>query len=169
MNKYILISLLIINNLLFAVEKNYDFKFVTSDNKILEIEKIKNGLNFKNLNNKLVVVVFFGHNCPPCIHEMPILTKLAKELKDDLEIIGLEVQGMNKKELVTYKDLKKIGYTLVSGLDNYDFIEYIQKEVSWRGNIPFTIMFNREGEAKYVKTGVIPYDKFKIMLKKIDK
>ena len=38
---------------------------------------------------------------------MPILTKLSKELKDELKIIGIEVQGMSLKELVAYKDLKK--------------------------------------------------------------
>lgn len=169
MNKYILIALILISSLVSATNKNNHFNLITSENRTLEVDKIKNGLKFKNFNNKLVVIVFFGHNCPPCIHEMPILNKLSMDLQDDLKIIGLEVQGMSKKELTTYKNLKKINYDVVSGLESLNFIKYIEQEVKWNGSIPFTIFFNRKGEAKYAKAGTITYKQFKIILKKIDK
>jgi len=127
----------------------------TLDDKEVQIDEAIAGLTFQGNKNKAVFVIFFGYRCPPCIQEMPHLIALMEKKYPDLEIIALEVQGLNKQELIDYKKKKGINYTLALGSENNQFIRYIASKAQWEGSIPFFIAFNKTGEVKVVHVGAL--------------
>jgi hypothetical protein len=86
---------------------------------------------------------------------MPHLIALMEKKHPDLEIVALEVQGLNKEELVAYKKEKGINYTLALGSENNQFIRYIASKAQWEGSIPFFIAFDKQGEVKVVHIGAL--------------
>ena len=127
----------------------------TLDGKEIHVDEAVAGLTFQEHKNKSVFVIFFGYRCPPCLQEMPHLIALMKKQHPDLEIIALEVQGLNKEELIAYKKKKGINYTLALGKDNNQFIRYISSKAQWEGSIPFFIAFDKTGEVKVVHIGAL--------------
>jgi thiol-disulfide isomerase/thioredoxin len=127
----------------------------TLDDKEIHVDEAVAGLTFQEHKNKTVFVIFFGYRCPPCIQEMPHLIALMEKKHPDLEIVALEVQGLNKEELVAYKKEKGINYTLALGSENNQFIRYIASKAQWEGSIPFFIAFDKQGEVKVVHIGAL--------------
>ncbi|NEW61121.1 TlpA family protein disulfide reductase, partial [Sulfurovum sp. bin170] len=74
-------------NISTTIEK---FTLNTIDGKQLNISEIENGLEFKELKDKAIFLVFFGYRCPPCVREIPVLIELTKKYKD-FAIVAIEV------------------------------------------------------------------------------
>jgi len=127
----------------------------TLDGKEIHVDEALSGLTFQEYKNKTVFVIFFGYRCPPCIQEMPHLIELMKKNHPDLEIIALEVQGLNKEKLVDYQKRRGLNYTLAVGKENNPFINYIASRAQWQGSIPFFIAFDKKGEVKVVHVGAL--------------
>jgi len=127
----------------------------TLDGKEIHVDEALAGLTFQEYKNKTVFVIFFGYRCPPCIQEMPHLIELMKKNHPDLEIIALEVQGLNKEKLKDYKKRRGLNYTLALGKENNQFINYIASKAQWQGSIPFFIAFDKKGEVKVVHVGAL--------------
>ena len=127
----------------------------TVDGKEIHVDEAVGGLTFQEDNNKTVFVIFFGYRCPPCLQEMPHLITLMKQQHPDLEIIALEVQGLNKEQLKAFRKEKGINYTLALGSENNQLISYIASKAQWQGSIPFFIAFDKTGEVKVVHIGAL--------------
>ena len=131
------------------------FTIQTLDNKEIHVDEALAGLTFQEYKDKTVFVIFFGYRCPPCLQEMPHLIALMKKQHPDLEIIALEVQGLDKEELKAFKNKKGINYTLAVGKENNQFIRYIASRAQWEGSIPFFLAFDKKGEVKVVHIGAL--------------
>jgi len=129
------------------------FILETIDNQQLHMEETAKGLNIKGFENRVVLIIFFGHRCPPCLAEIPILNALTDKGHTDLEIIGIEVQGHNKQQLKAFAKRKGIKYHLVAGKDYQQFSNYIMQKTAWHGSIPFLVGFDKQGEVRVVHTG----------------
>jgi len=125
----------------------------TLDGKKIHVDEALSGLTFQEYKNKTVFVIFFGYRCPPCIQEMPHLIELMNKNHPDLEIIALEVQGLNKEKLTDYQKRRGLNYTLAVGKENNQFINYIASRAQWQGSIPFFIAFDKKGKVKVVQVG----------------
>ncbi|MCK4441290.1 MAG: hypothetical protein KAU90_04740, partial [Sulfurovaceae bacterium] len=55
------------------------FNLKTIDGKEFHLTEIDNGLEFKEIKNKAIFLLFFGHRCPPCLREIPHLIEMQKE------------------------------------------------------------------------------------------
>ena len=133
------------------------FTLTSSNNKEIHVEETSIGLNFKEFQNKRLLLVIFGHNCPPCLKEIPALIKLKKE-KNDLEIVAIEVQNYSDEELRKFAKTKGINYTLLSREKNREFLKYIAKKSDWLGAIPFMMIFDKQGELKKTHLGGIGFN-----------
>lgn len=129
------------------------FTLKTIDGKELHIDESTGGLTFQEYKGKVVLVIFFGHQCPPCLAEIPVLKALVEKGHKDLEIVALEVQGNSKEQLKAFQERTGINYNLVTGKDHYEFIDYIAQKANWTGSIPFLIGFNKKSEVKVVHVG----------------
>jgi len=144
-----------------TIQKDITFVLETIDGKSLHIKEIENGLEFKEFKGKAIFLVLFGHRCPPCLREIPELIELKKEHKD-LEIVAIEVQGLDADSLQEFASDKNINYTLISGYNNMNFIGYIQSKASWGGSIPFLLGLDKKGKVKIMQVGGIPKKQLEI-------
>lgn len=113
---------------------------------------------FENAKDKVVMLNFFGKQCPPCLMEIPSLVKTQEKYKKDFEIIGLQVQTpMTNKEAQAFVKEKNINYTVAEMTPEMEqFIGFIMTLTNWKGMIPFMIMFDKDGKIAYQPhTGMI--------------
>jgi len=136
------------------------FTIETIDGKKIHVDEAEAGLTFQEFKNKAVFVIFFGHRCPPCLAEIPSLIELEKKKHPDLEIIALEVQGLNEEKLKFFQSKKGINYHLAvqRNENNNKFLGYIASKAQWGGSIPFLISFDPKGEVKMVHVGGLRYE-----------
>jgi len=129
------------------------FNFTTMAGKPITIISNKNGWQFKGLENKVVLLNFFGTWCPPCIAEIPHLNNMRTKLEKDFEILAVDVGprsgGINPKEEVEGFIFKyDVKYPTISGEQAKELFKTVS-ELNPTGSIPFMVLFNKEG--KYVK------------------
>ncbi|MFK5977098.1 MAG: TlpA disulfide reductase family protein [Sulfurovum sp.] len=134
-----------------------------------EISGTEEGMKFKGLEDKVIILEFFGHKCPPCIASIPNLIKLQKEYKDKLAIIAIEVQGYTNKKLQEFAKDNKLNYITVAGEKANSFIEYISQRAEWRGSIPFTVGMDTKGDVQFIEVGMVPYPLLEEHVKKLSK
>ncbi len=114
------------------------------------IVDMKTGWQFKGLENKVVLLDFFGTWCPPCKAEIPHLNNIREKLKKDFEIIGIDVGprgggATQADELVNFIKEYKIKYPITTGADNGKLFGAVS-ELNPGGSIPFMVLFNKKGE-----------------------
>jgi len=136
------------------------FTLKTIAGKELHIDESADGLTFQEYKDKVVLLLFFGHQCPPCLAEIPVLKALTDKGHKDLEIVALEVQGDSEEQLKAFQKRTGINYNLVPGQNHYDFIDYIAQKANWTGSIPFLIGFDKKSEVKVVHVGGLPAQQF---------
>jgi len=134
-------------------EKASLFTLTTIKGDKLNIHELSGGLNIPEFKDKVVLFIFFGHRCPPCLVEIPALVALIKEGHKDLEIVGLEVQGLDDSSLEVFAKNKAINYHIISGENNQEFISYIASKAGWSGAIPFLLAMNKKGVVELVHAG----------------
>lgn len=93
----------------------------------------------------LTVVNIWGTFCTPCVEEMPELGEWAKEMPDNVQIVGLicDIEGDDDE---THKKLAK---TIIEKADA-DFIQIIANSdlssiMNWVTGVPTTIFVDKDG------------------------
>ena len=174
--KYMILSILLLfptlsicndNNISTPTEKSEKFKLRTLNGKSININTKTNGLDIKEFKGKVIFLSFFGYNCPPCKREIAEFIKIRKKYGKDLEIIAVEVRGLEKKYLKSFVKDKKITYPIIP-LDKEaeKFAYHTAKKANWKGAIPFIIVLDRNGEVKFLQTGYIPFQALETAFKK---
>ena len=153
---------------LFATEENPSFILHDIDGKSVEVIDIKEGLKFVG-HERPVFLVMFGHRCPPCKIEIPILIDLAKRYKDKLSIIAVEVQGYSSDEIKRFRKEYGINYTLISGRENSNFVAHVAQRAGWKGAIPLLIAIDKKGEVQYLHAGPISASKLESLISELNK
>ncbi len=132
----------------------------TNNGKIIDINITQEGFVFKQYPGKTVLLNFFGPMCPPCIIEMPHLIELQKEHKDDLQIIAVQVQmPMEDKALSAFVKKNNVNYPVVNLNDAWDIVSFVKANTNWGGQIPFMMMFDKNGKLKNQYMGVVANEK----------
>ena len=129
------------------------FTLKTLGGKTIHIDETEGGLLFTEYKDKAVLLLFFGHKCPPCLAEIPVLIELKNKEHKDLEIIAIEVQGYAEEQLKEFKKSKGINYTLVTYDESANFVNYISRQANWSGAIPFLVGFDKKTVVKIVHAG----------------
>jgi len=147
------------------------FTLPTMNGDSLHIDETENGIVFQEHKDKVIFLIFFGHRCPPCVAEIPILKEITSEQNKDLEIIAVEVQGLSTEQLKVFQKKKSINYTLLSGNNKIvsKFTNYIRKRSQWRGSIPFLVALAPNGEVKVVQVGGLSKNTFNGIYSKLSK
>lgn len=143
-----------------AQEQSVVFNLKTSDGKDLKVEAKKDGWVFNGYENKVILLNFFGTWCPPCKAEIPHLLNIRKQLKNDFEIIAIDVGkrggGLNtQEELAAFIKEFGVTYPIVTGADNPKLFGAVS-DLNPSGSIPFMILFNRKGQFMKPYIGMKP-------------
>jgi len=155
MKKILFAILLTLITALNADSTRPNFTITDTANNPIHITDLKEGLLFDEYKGKAVLLIMFGHNCPPCREEIPELIELFKKNSDKLAIVAIEVQGYKTAQLAEFKKIEGINYTLVSGEDNQNFVQHIFQRAGWQGQIPFLVAIDKNGEVKDIKAGML--------------
>ena len=129
------------------------FILTTLDKQEIHIEEEGKALHFREFSNQPTLLVLFGHDCPPCLHEIPALVQF-KKAHQDINLMAIEVQNMDKKALKSFAKDKDINYSLLRREENSGFLKYIANKASWNGAIPFMIAFDKKGRIYDTHLGI---------------
>ena len=139
----------------------------TTAGKIIDINITQNGFVFKQFPGKTVLMNFFGPMCPPCIIEMPHLIELQKQHKDELQIIAVQVQmPMEQNEIKDFIKKNNVNYPVINLNDAWDIASFVKANTNWGGQIPFMMMFDKNGHLKNQYMGVVANEKLLEDMKK---
>jgi len=131
----------------------------TLEGKTIHIKGTENGFSIPEYKGKIVFAEFWGTRCPPCLMSIPHYVELQAKYKDDLAILGVEVQGSKKDALKTFVKNKGINYDIVSYADGIEFVEYVTQRAGWTGSIPFIVILDQKGDVQIVQPGMIAQEK----------
>ena len=91
----------------------------------------------KDVKGKVVVLEYWGVQCPPCIASLPHLAEMdSKHRAEGLVIIGAESQGHTKDQMKPVLEKAKVNYTITDGAEG-------PIEVS---SLPRVFVFGTDGE-----------------------
>jgi len=115
------------------------------------------GYLFPEFENKIVILEMFGKNCSHCIKEMPIMNKLRRKYRNNLEVIALQVEGkMSRLQANALLRRHKIKYPVISGQTATNLQYHIQSTYGWTGILPF-IMVIKDGVTEFTYRGEVKY------------
>jgi thiol-disulfide isomerase/thioredoxin len=127
------------------------FNLTTSTGtKITITADVEKGWKFEGFDNKVILLDFFGTWCPPCKAEIPHLNNIRKKLKNDFEIIAIDVGQRGGgdtpiNELNQFIKDYEIKYPVAVGNENKMLFSAIS-ELNPAGSIPFMVLFNKKGQ-----------------------
>lgn len=155
----------------FAFSQEDDETFTIKDIKgtTYTIKGTQAGLDFADFKGKIVFLDFFGHQCPPCLASIDIYKNIQEKYKDDIVVLGVEVQGLTSEELQGFGKSKEINYRLVSQDEAYNFLNYITVRAEWEGSIPFLLIIDDKGVVQLMHTGMIDEKTFEEIITELKK
>lgn len=125
--------------------------------KITVVER-STGYVFPEFKNKIIILEMFGKNCSHCIKEMPIMNRLRRQYRNNLEIVALQVEGkMSKLQANALLRRHKIRYPIISGETATNLQYHVQNTYGWTGILPF-IMIIKNGVTEFSYRGQITYN-----------
>ncbi|MCF6173357.1 MAG: TlpA family protein disulfide reductase [Campylobacteraceae bacterium] len=149
MKKFIIslvIMLLGINLQAKEIIKTYNF--TDDNNQKVVLQTMDSGVYIPTFKGKVILLAFFGKNCPPCLAEIPEFTKLQKKYGKNFQIVAMHVQQkMSKPELTSFVTMHGINYPVIPSSDKaFDFVNFVASKTGWEGQIPFSILLDKNGD-----------------------
>lgn len=120
-------------------------------------------------NGKPLLVNFWATWCDPCREEFPDLVKLDADYKGKIDFITISLDDLAEirrdvpKFLASMK--AEMPAYLLKAEDESAVITSIAKD--WSGGLPFTILYNENGEVAYFKQGKVKLDVLKPEIEKL--
>ena len=106
-------------------------------------------------NGKPLLINFWATWCGPCREEFPDLVKIGTDHKDKIDVITISLDEVSEINGAVPEFLAQMGSDspayLLKTPDQDAAIELVSKD--WQGGLPFTILFNAQGETVYSKQG----------------
>ena len=127
--------------ILFLGCNNSDIKLKTVD-----ASDINNQIK-KHKGSKAVLINFWATYCVPCIEEFPMIVDLSKKSSEKgMQIYFVSADWLDRKkevrDFLLEKDVKGLSFIKEEGNDN-NFINEISRK--WSGALPFTIVYDKNG------------------------
>ena len=136
------------------------FNVKTTTGKDITIIIKKEAWEFKGLEDKVILLNFFGTWCVPCKAEIPHLNIIKSKLKKDFEILAVDLGvrggGLNSQEhLNNFIQEFNITYPIITGEFAGEIFATVS-EFNPSGLIPFMVLFNKKGQAVEYYLGMTP-------------
>lgn len=126
------------------------FEFTTVSGKPINIVVEKDGWKFAGLEDKVILMNFFGTWCPPCKAEIPHLNNIRSKLEKDFEVLAVDIGQRDgthnsKEHLEAFIKEFNVSYPIVSGEESRKLFSVVG-ELNTSGSIPFMVLFNKQGQ-----------------------
>lgn len=104
-----------------------------------------------SLKGKVIFINFWATWCPPCLAEMPSINKLYEQYKSDKDVVFIMVDAdSNLAKAQKYMDSRSYGMSVYSVASNIP-------ENLFKGALPTTIVFDKQGRISYNESGAANY------------
>ena len=111
-------------------------------------------------NGKPLLINFWATWCDPCREEFPDLVEIGKDHEGKIDLITVSLDELSEIDGSVPKFLAQMGSEtpayLLKTSDADAAIGLVSKD--WQGALPFTILFNAQGETIYSKQGKFQAD-----------
>lgn len=135
----------------------------TTDNKVLSAIEQKDGLTFKELKDKAVLVNFFATWCPPCKAEIPHLNNLRQKYNGQFEVVGVLLeQNKEADKINAFIDEFAVQYPIVNSNENFN----LAKVLGGVKSIPTMFMYSKDGKLIQKYVGIVPEEMLESDIKK---
>ena len=142
--------------LLFAKE----FTLQSIEGEVYHVEITPLSMKIKEFPNRVIILDFFGANCPPCIAEMPELVKLQNTFSKTVQILGIQSSSKrNNKKMQKFVKEHHLNYPVINLDAARDLIVYAQEYTNWNGALPYKLIYNFDGNISYNVYGMVSWDK----------
>jgi len=151
-------NLLILLVMLFACSTTLmaeKMEMTDTDGKTYTVIGTDNELKIEGMEGKVILLEFFGLNCPACKQEMPHLINLQNKYPNKVKIMAIEVQKHDIDPINAYKKEHGINYTTFSNYDMGLVVRFVADKSGWNGAIPFIVAIDTKGKVQFVQTGVM--------------
>lgn len=116
----------------------------------------------KQWQGKVLVVNFWAPWCPPCRQEIPVFIRMQDRLgKQGVQFVGIALDETDK--VAAFVQQSKINYPILLGSAQAATLSYSTGNHS--GGLPFTILFDRQGNAIATLTGSVSEARLETLLK----
>lgn len=103
------------------------------------------------LKGKVIFINFWATWCPPCLAEMPSINKLYEQYKDDKDVVFIMVDAdsdlVKSQKYMDARSYKMPVYSVASNIP----------ETLFKGALPTTIVFDKQGRLSYNESGAANY------------
>lgn len=132
------------------------YNFTDNNNNKIVLQSMDTGVYSPTFKGKVILLAFFGKNCPPCLAEIPGFVKIQKEYGKKFQIIAIHVQQkMTKEELANFVSTHNINYPVIPASNKaFDFANFISSKTGWGGQIPYSILLDKNGDAQKTYLGM---------------
>ncbi len=126
-------------------------------------------LKREDSNAKPLLVNFWATWCDPCREEFPDLVKIGTDYKDKIDLITISLDELSEINGDVPKFLAEMKAEMPSYLLKTPSEESAIASVSksWQGGLPFTILFNGQGETVYFIQGKFKTELLKAEIEKL--
>jgi len=137
-----------------------EFKLKSIEGDLYQLDISKSKINFKEFPNKVILIDFFSSTCPPCLRELPELTKLQETFHDSLQIIGIE-SALKKDDKKMKEFFKKydLNYPVFGLEESGELIQFALENTKWNGALPFKLLYHSNGSLSYQLYGSMTWEK----------
>ena len=140
------------------------------------VKEIKEGFIFNDSTDHMTLLVLWTKDCKSCIKQIPNLNTYLLDLRGKLDIIAVEISDMTTPQLQKFAKDKKVLYTLISGVENKEFVAAAMHKFQFgvdengtkkKEGLPFMVALGYTGHTHAIIRGVPknPSDMEKFLLK----
>ena len=98
-----------------------------------------------------LIVNLWATWCGPCVEEMPLLSRVADELRaDGLQVLGVALDQPDK--VADFLESVPVSYP-VAITDTLQGMQYARSLGNGRGMLPYTVFIDRSGLVRHIKIG----------------
>ncbi len=160
----ILIFLLLLGSLVYA--KEFTLKSISGE--VYHAQMTPLGLKIKEFPSKVIMLDFFGANCPPCIAELPELVKFQKTFGETVQLIGVQSSSKRSdKEMLKFVQKHHINYPVINLKDAEALISYAQENTDWNGVLPYKLVYDFDTSLSYRLYGMVNWEKLTEILQNL--
>ena len=107
-------------------------------------------LAMKALQGRPVLLNFWATWCPPCVEEMPLLSRFYTQTKDNgWQMLGLAIDQVD----LVQRFLARTPVSYPIAMAGPTGVEWTKKLGNAAGGLPFTVVFDRQGAIQHRKLG----------------
>ncbi len=70
-------------------------------------------IRLSDYSGKIIILNFFATRCPPCRREMPDFNEIAREYKDDVEVIAVDVDQESPSKLKDFAERYNLKFKIL--------------------------------------------------------